>query len=228
MCPKLTQDLRSRQPRWDLGCQVSISRDVLMGFPGGSDHKESTYQCRRPGFDPWVGKIPWRMAWLPTAVFLPGESHGWRSLAGYSPQGCKESCTTERLTLSFSWTRRRSPAPHLRQPRAVSLKVRRVPPTYLELPRGLNHRTEVTDGCPALRTSLGSGGAHSSSYKSSEPQAQLRFCPRLHPPPAPDSTPGLRASVSQQAPASLGSSPHWVSPPYPETNLANHIKTFKD
>ena len=41
--------------------------------------------CRRLGFDPWVGKIPWRRAWLPTPVFLPGESHEQRSLAGYSP-----------------------------------------------------------------------------------------------------------------------------------------------
>ena len=36
-------------------------------------------------FDLWVGKIPWRMEWLPTVVFLPGEFHGQRSLAGYSP-----------------------------------------------------------------------------------------------------------------------------------------------
>ena len=45
-------------------------------------------QCRRQrrhGFDPWVGKIPWRRAWQPTPVFLPGESHGQRSLAGYAP-----------------------------------------------------------------------------------------------------------------------------------------------
>ena len=37
-------------------------------------------------FDPWVGKIPWRRKWQPTPVFLPGKSHGERSLAGYSPQ----------------------------------------------------------------------------------------------------------------------------------------------
>ena len=43
------------------------------------------------GFDPWVGKSPWRREWQPTPVFLPGESHGERSLVGYSPQGCKES-----------------------------------------------------------------------------------------------------------------------------------------
>ena len=41
----------------------------------------------RRRFDPWVRRIPWR-AWQPTLVFLPGESHGQRSLAGYSPQGC--------------------------------------------------------------------------------------------------------------------------------------------
>ena len=54
-------------------------------------------QCRRPGFGPWVGKIPWRRQWQPTPVFLPGESYGRRSLVGYHPQGCKESDTTERL-----------------------------------------------------------------------------------------------------------------------------------
>ena len=37
------------------------------------------------GFDPWVGKIPWRREWLPTPVFLHGESHGQKSQAGYSP-----------------------------------------------------------------------------------------------------------------------------------------------
>ena len=45
---------------------------------------------QRPGFSPWVGKIPWRGEWLPTPVFLPGEFHGQRSLMGYSPQVLKE------------------------------------------------------------------------------------------------------------------------------------------
>ena len=45
----------------------------------------------------WVGKIPWKRAWQPTPVFLPGESHRQRSLTAYSPWGCKESDTTERL-----------------------------------------------------------------------------------------------------------------------------------
>ena len=49
----------------------------------------------RCGFNPWVGKIPWRRAWQPTPVFSPGESHGQRSLAGASSLGHKESDMTE-------------------------------------------------------------------------------------------------------------------------------------
>ena len=57
--------------------------------------KESTCRCRRHRFDPRVGKILWRRARQPTPVFLPGESHGQRSLVGCSPWGHKESDTTE-------------------------------------------------------------------------------------------------------------------------------------
>ena len=64
------------------------------GLPSGSVHEESACQWRRRGFDPWIGKIPWRRAWQPTPVFLPGESHRHRSLVGYSPWGGKESDTT--------------------------------------------------------------------------------------------------------------------------------------
>ena len=56
-------------------------------------------------FDPCVGKTPWRRKWQPTPVFLPGEFHGQRSLAGYSSWGCKDSDMTERLTLPLSPTR---------------------------------------------------------------------------------------------------------------------------
>ena len=45
-------------------------------------------------FDPWVRKIPWRREWQSTPVFLPGKSHGQRSLAGYSPWSSKEVDTT--------------------------------------------------------------------------------------------------------------------------------------
>ena len=47
--------------------------------------KESASQCRRHRFNPWAGKIPWRRTWQPSPVFLPGKSHGQRSLMGCSP-----------------------------------------------------------------------------------------------------------------------------------------------
>ena len=50
------------------------------------------------GFNPWVGKIPWKRALQPILVFLPGESHIQRSLAGYNPWGHKESDTNEQLS----------------------------------------------------------------------------------------------------------------------------------
>ena len=58
--------------------------------------KELTCQCRRHkkhGFDPWVGKIPWRRKWQLTPVFLPGEAHGQRNLAGYIVHGVTKSWT---------------------------------------------------------------------------------------------------------------------------------------
>ena len=54
-------------------------------------------QFGRPGFYPWVGKIPWRKKWQPTPVSLPEKSHGQRSLVGCSPWGHKEPGTTEQL-----------------------------------------------------------------------------------------------------------------------------------
>ena len=51
--------------------------------------KESTYQCRRCGFNSCVGKILWKREWKPIPVFLPREFHGQRSLVGDSPWGCR-------------------------------------------------------------------------------------------------------------------------------------------
>ena len=106
---------------------------LFMGFPAGSDGKESAcivgdlglipgsgrspgggygnpLQCpwvslvaqtvKKSWFDPWFGKIPWRRAWQPTPVFLPGEFHGQRSLAGCNPWGHKESAMTEWLSVA--------------------------------------------------------------------------------------------------------------------------------
>ena len=68
------------------------------GFPGGANGKEISCQCRRCKrcmFYLQVRKISWRRKRQPTPVFLLWKSHGQRSLVGYSPQGCKESDTTE-------------------------------------------------------------------------------------------------------------------------------------
>ena len=64
----------------------------MQGLPRWLSGKESSCQygrCRRRRFNLWVGKIPWRRKWQPTPIFLPGESHGQRSLAGYRPCGRK-------------------------------------------------------------------------------------------------------------------------------------------
>ena len=88
--------LNSNKISWN--CFFSnITSLTLKYFPGGSDGKSICLQSEIPRFDPWVGKILWRRIWQPTPVFLAGKSHGWRSLAGYSPWGCKESDMTEQL-----------------------------------------------------------------------------------------------------------------------------------
>ena len=66
-----------------------------IGLPWWLSGKESARQYRRLRLDTWVGKIPWRRAWQPILVFLPGDFHGQRSLAGCSPQGGKELDMTE-------------------------------------------------------------------------------------------------------------------------------------
>ena len=62
----------------------------MKDFPGGAGGKEPACQCRRCkrcGFDPWVGKMPWSRKWQPTAVFLPRKFHGQRSLVGLQTMG---------------------------------------------------------------------------------------------------------------------------------------------
>ena len=69
---------------------------LILDFPGGASSKETACQCRRHKrywFDPWVRKIPWKRAWQPTPVSLPGAFHGQRTLAW----GCKELDMTEWL-----------------------------------------------------------------------------------------------------------------------------------
>ena len=64
----------------------------MKGFRGGASDKEPTCKARDImglGFDPWVRKILCRRAQQLTPAFLPGESHGQKSLVGYSPRGCR-------------------------------------------------------------------------------------------------------------------------------------------
>ena len=68
-------------------CQLLEIVWQYMGFPGGSDHKESACNPGDPGSIPGSGKSPWKKEWQSTPVFLSGEFHGKRSLADYSPRG---------------------------------------------------------------------------------------------------------------------------------------------
>ena len=74
---------------------------VKTGLPSELSGWRICLQCRRPRFDSWVGKIPWRRKWQSTPVFLTGKSNGQRSLEGYSPRHHKEPDTAEQLTLSL-------------------------------------------------------------------------------------------------------------------------------
>ena len=73
----------------ELDKEKEFSEALAWGLPRWLSGKESNCQCRRCGFSPWVGEIPWRRKGQPTPVFLPGKSHGQGSLSGYSPWGCK-------------------------------------------------------------------------------------------------------------------------------------------
>ena len=88
-------------PNWTLILQMKELRfrELHLG-------RITQQQCRRPGLNHWVGKIPWSRECQPTPVFLSGEFHGQRSLAGYSPWGLEEWDTTERLTHSAAESER--------------------------------------------------------------------------------------------------------------------------
>ena len=84
-------------PRPNLPVTLGVS-----GVPGGSEVKASASNPGHPGSFPGLGRSCGEGKWQPTPVLLPGESHGGRSLVGYSPWGCKELDTTERLDFHFS------------------------------------------------------------------------------------------------------------------------------
>ena len=84
MCNNLSQKQQETKTLAQDKCLVGAS----LGLPYWFGAEESACQCRRRGFNPWVGKILWRRKWQPTPVFLTRESHGQRSLVGYSPWDC--------------------------------------------------------------------------------------------------------------------------------------------
>ena len=87
-----------------ISSSIHVAAHVIISFfyglPRWYSGKESACQHRRHnrrGFNPWVRKIPWSRKWQPSPVFLPGKFQKQRSLAGYSPWGCKELDMTEWL-----------------------------------------------------------------------------------------------------------------------------------
>ena len=79
-----------------------LGSNCYLGFPFGSDGKESVFDAGDLGSVPRSGRFPWRREWQPIPVFLPGEFHGQSCVVGYSPWGCKESDMTDQLTFSLS------------------------------------------------------------------------------------------------------------------------------
>ena len=133
---------------------------AVVGFPGGSSGKEHACQCRkhkRCRFNPWVRKIPWRRAQQPTPVFLPGESHGQRSLVDYSPYSRGESDTTEHTHMHASAVlpgkhkvahaclHLAAGASNFTNPRTLKTHACRLPPRSLCSPRTLWSKTSSKD-----------------------------------------------------------------------------------
>ena len=78
--------------KWEFVGLYFAAWEVIKTWLSG---KESASHCRRHGLNPWVRKIPWRRKWQPTLGFMPGETHGQRSLMGYSLWSCQEPDMTE-------------------------------------------------------------------------------------------------------------------------------------
>ena len=75
---------------------------LYLGFPSGTGVKGmQSRRCKRPGFNPWVGKIPWGRKWQPIPGFLPEKLHGQKSLVGYSRWGRKELATTNSTQILY-------------------------------------------------------------------------------------------------------------------------------
>ena len=130
------------------------------GLPRWLSNKEPACQCRRLGFDPQDGKIPWRRKRHPTPVFLPGKSQGQGSLVGHSPYGRKESDMTELLN---------SPNPDASSS---------APALVLPVPEESSGRELLTKGPPSLDfPGMASLGWAKAGVKELRPDAQLGEAP---------------------------------------------------
>ena len=95
LCPQRKPPMTACERHYML--LVTIERNAIMELrlPWWLRGKRTCRQGRTYGFHPWAGTICWRRKWQSNPVFLPGESHGQRSLVGYTPWGCRESDTTQ-------------------------------------------------------------------------------------------------------------------------------------
>ena len=95
-----TSRRETKHVSWGLLCVLwaSLVAQLVKNLSAHNGRQETRWK-----FNPWVGKIPWRRKWQPTAGFSPGESHEQRSLAGHSPWGRRESDTTKRLNTYVLW-----------------------------------------------------------------------------------------------------------------------------
>jgi len=100
-CPDIWSNILLSVSAWVFLDEITISITISIWASLVAQMEKICLPCRKPGFDSWVDKTSWRRSILqPTPVFLPGESHGQRSLVGYCPWGSHESDTTNQLTLN--------------------------------------------------------------------------------------------------------------------------------
>ena len=116
-------------------------------LPWWLNQERNCLQCRKPRFNPWVEKILWRREWIPIPVFLPGERHRQRSLAGYSSWGGKESNTTEQLRHTH---KQETKIPHAVEQLSLRATTRSPPATTREFVR-CNRRSHNAAGAPRTR-----------------------------------------------------------------------------
>ena len=153
------------------------------GLPRCLSGKESACQRRRCRFHPWVGKIPWRRKWQPSPVFLPGESHGQRSLGGYSP------LESESQTHLSNWVHTCACVDvhthtHTHTYICKKIKWEQIPPSRMCGDQEIPHTIRRPHTCmgPAVRPGVGAPGC---GELSPEFQALLLSLPCPSPPVAP-------------------------------------------